>query len=356
MYQHTCSICGKVFTHPNKTFTKKIKEHIKQKHNLNFKEYIIQTFFNNVHPICHCGCGKECNFHEKNALWSKNHGFNKYFNCSHVCRTEESKYVSYKKYLEKWNNEEWVKSYYNEIFGLNVLQETAISFINGKSALELSKEVNIDVRTLKSAWIKLKLLNEEQLKEISKKRKYKGAIKRRKIFDNSEEILPKLYQIIVDNPQKYNIRSLIKFYNKLNISKIETIPEIVYNSLYETYGDVILDLLQFGNHSKEELKFLDILQFYFNKRQVKCGYKIYYGEVNKRQYYVYDFCINNKLLIEYDGEGYYHNSVKAKKQDKIKEELAINKGYKFLRLSNTDIKKPEIILQIKKIIENDTIY
>lgn len=56
MYQHTCSICGKVFTHPNKTFTKKIKEHIKQKHNLNFKEYIIQTFFNNVHPICHCGC------------------------------------------------------------------------------------------------------------------------------------------------------------------------------------------------------------------------------------------------------------------------------------------------------------
>lgn len=25
MYQHTCSICGKVFTHPNKTFTKKLK-------------------------------------------------------------------------------------------------------------------------------------------------------------------------------------------------------------------------------------------------------------------------------------------------------------------------------------------
>ena len=354
-YCHTCSICGKTFEHNNKTITRKIKNHIKNEHNLDFKDYIIQTFFNGQHPVCHCGCGKQCNFKAKDALWSDNHGFTKYFNCGHVCRTEETKFKSNEKYLKKWCYEEWVKSYYDEIYGLNVLQKSALDFVNGKSALELSKEVNIDSRTLRNAWVRLKLLTQEQVTEISQKRKSESPLKRRKIFSNADEILPVLYKIVQDNPQKFNIRTLIKFYNKHNVSKIEIDPEIIYNSLVETYGNIIIETLQFGVHSQEEMKFLEILQFYFNKKRVKCGYRIYYGNKNKREYYVYDFCIDKKLIIEYDGRGYWHQNTKTKQRDKMKELFALNKGYKILRVSDVDIKKPELIIQIKNILKNDRI-
>ena len=106
--------------------------------------------------------------------------------------------------------------------------------------------------------------------------------------------------------------------------------------------------LKFGNHSKEEIQFAEILYFYFKKKHVVCGKKIKFGS-NRRYSYTYDFCINNKLLIEYDGNGYYHPE-ETKVHDYEKENFAIKHNYNFIRLSFEDIHKIETLQKIEKLI------
>ena len=66
-------------------------------------------------------------------------------------------------------------------------------------------------------------------------------------------------------------------------------------------------------------------------------------------------CLFGQLIIEYDGEGVYHSSDEQCLKDKEKETFAVQKGYKFLRLSKQDIKDPELIVRIKNILNNDWI-
>lgn len=54
------------------------KKHLLKEHNLTYEEYIIELFFNGVHPTCKCGCGKKVNFHGNK---SKNY----FFNCVSGC-------------------------------------------------------------------------------------------------------------------------------------------------------------------------------------------------------------------------------------------------------------------------------
>lgn len=352
MYKHKCSICGKVFEHKNKTITQKIKKHIQEEHGITFKKYIVQTFFNGKEPLCKCGCGKKTNFTPKDALWNEKHGFGKYYSCGHVTRDPSYSNKETNWYVETWKNDSWVKEYYNEQFGIDVLQKSALEFINGKSARELSITYKIDVRTLRNAWVKLGLITNEDLKKMSQERQYSAALKRSKRFENKDKILPELFNILKLNPQKYNIRSLVRFYNEHNVNKITTNCDTVVQCLIDTYGSTqIYELLLFGTHSMEELKFLDILFFYFNKKIVKCGYRLQYSKNTKRNYYVYDFCIGNKILIEYDGNGYWHKSSQIIEHDKKKELFAINNGYIFLRVSKQEVKNPELILKIKQLLK-----
>jgi len=68
-----CKFCGYEF----KQWSDR-KNHILKEHNLTYKEYIIEIFFNGVHPTCKCGCGKEVNFH---GTKSKNYFFNCVIGC-----------------------------------------------------------------------------------------------------------------------------------------------------------------------------------------------------------------------------------------------------------------------------------
>lgn len=353
MYKHKCSLCGEVFESENKTITQKIKKHLGEKHNIDFQTYITKTFFNGVEPKCACGCGKPVKFNPKDALWNEQHGYNKYYNCGHVGSTRKGVLTNVK-YVENWSDKDWVTEYYKINFGIDVLQESAIKFINGSSALELSKEYNIDVRTLRGAWVKLGLITAKDMKSLSEKRKSEAALKRKKTFDNKEEVLADLYNIIKFNPQKFNIRSLIRHYNRITPSKVEVDCDIVFDALREMYGNEVVDLIQFGAHSKEELEFLDVLLFYFNKKIVRCGYCLYTGKTkSKRDCYIYDFCVGGKILIEYDGEGYWHSDEETIKKDKEKEIFAIKNGYKIIRVSLKETKNPEFILKLKKMLEND---
>ena len=353
-YSHECSICGEKFS-DNKmsNVTIKLKKHLIKEHNLSYEKYIIDTFHSGKTPTCLCGCGSELRFIPKNSLFGEGHGFTKYVHCGHVGRGK--KWQSDKVKL-KWEDKDWVLNHYETSYGIKNLQKMFVDFMSGKSALEISKENDIDVRTLKFAWVKLCFITAEELTKISKDRKrYAGAEKRRIKFENCEEICKDLYDLIKCNPQKYNIRSLIKFYNSFNAKKIETDPDIVLRNLIEIFGDGVNDYLQFGKHSKEELDLLNVLKFYFKKYKIMCGKKIYYGNVNKKQYYIYDFCIGNKIIIEYDGNGYFHKDKNIIKKDKEKELLAIKKNYVFIRLSYEESKNINFLLKLKNILENDRI-
>mgnify|MGYP001773234592 FL=1 len=74
-------------------------------------------------------------------------------------------------------------------------------------------------------------------------------------FENKLEICPKLYNILKEYPLKYNITTLVKYYNNNYEDNILTTPLVVYNTLKEFYGEEIDELLQYGFHSKEEIAF-----------------------------------------------------------------------------------------------------
>ena len=125
----------------------------------------------------------------------------------------------------------------------------------------------------------------------------------------------------------------------------------IYNRLYELYGNIIYQLLADGIHSKEEYDFYKIIKFYLPHTKIKLGYKIKYGK-NNLESYIYDICIDNKLIIEYDGDGYYHQGEKSFKRDKNKEILAINNNFIFLRISLNEALNPNTIIKIKKPIHS----
>ena len=360
--EYECKICGEKFESNTNTIygqqgaiSQKFKKHLKQIHNITLQEYIIKFYFNNQHPKCKCGCGELLKFREKNALWDPLNSFGKYINCGHVARNNKQIQNKRKEdYLSKWDNIEWIKQHYYYQYGKDNIENSAKDFLenNELTNIDIGKKYGIDIRTLKNIWNKLSLVSDEQWKDRCLYRKYNLSSKRRKKkFENKEIICRDLFDIMKNNPFKYNIRSLVNYYNDNNLLQIETDIPIILQELENIYGNEIYDYLEYNKHSKEEKKFLDIIKFFLgNKYSYKCGFRLQYGE-NKRQSYIYDICINNKYIIEYDGI-FYHNE-NNKEHDKTKENFAIKLGYKFIRISSLDFKNINIYKQIIDYIQND---
>lgn len=356
---YTCLICGEIIKvdcddekHLNSKLTKNVNNHIKNIHNITIEEYSIKYYHNNIRPKCECGCGQEIKFKPKNYLFSDRHGFQRYFSSSHV-HTMDNKTRNKLKltFQKKRTNIEYLTQYYEESYGLNNIKEALNDFLNNDYPIgKISEKYHIDKRTIKKIWLSLNLITEEKYKEQIKYYQFKYSAKcRKKYFQNDIEICDELYKICQAFPSKYNIRSLIREYNENHLNQIDVDPKIVYNRLYELYGNIIYQLLADGIHSKEEYDFYKIIKFYLPHAKIKLGYKIKYGK-NNLESYIYDICIDNKLIIEYDGDGYYHQGEKSFKRDKNKEILAINNNFIFLRISLNEALNPNTIIKIKKLL------
>lgn len=363
--EYTCLECGKKFESDKDTIEQcknsigsRCKRHIREEHNITIKDYVVKHYYNNIEPTCECGCGSPVTFNPKNCFWSDNHGFNKYCHCSHVISNQKHEpgwVYNTQAYKSKWDNKFWIEEHYDKLYGLNNIKNAATEFLTNDnySLLDLSKKYHIDKRTLKSIWFKLNLITEEQYNERIKFNQFNVSAKHRKIiFNNYIEICQKLYDILKQFPGKFTIYSLIQYFNENNLIQIEQDRYIVLDKLIEIYGEDIYELMQYGYHSKEEIDFINILKFYFGKKKIQTGKKIKYGK-KYNEFYIYDCCIDGKLLIEYDGEGYWHNDGNTKIRDKRKENVAIQYGYKILRVSYKSSKEPELIIQIKQILEYD---
>lgn len=205
--EYICKICGEKIISNSKTeygqrgaISQMFKKHLKNIHNITLEKYILQFYFNNEIPKCHCGCGNNLKFCEKNALWNPLGSFGKYINCGHVGRNNKQLRNNLKKYYKsKWENIEWIKNHYYEQYGKDTIENSAKDFLenNELTNIDINNKYGIDIRTLKNIWYKLNLVSKEQWEERCKYRKYILSSKRRKKkFENKDVICAELYDII----------------------------------------------------------------------------------------------------------------------------------------------------------------
>ena len=339
-----CEICGKDFKYQKEASCRaQLNNHIRKEHNITIEEYVVQTQYNGLHPICPCGCGKELHLQHKG--WK----FNKY--ATDVCYSNVVKSAN-KDIINKVNkatlNKFDLKEYYKQHYDIHTYEYTVKLFRTKEWPLtDISKKFSIDKRTLKKVWLALDLITVEEIENLTNYYRFQFSfITKNKFEVDSSDSYLWMYMLIKNNPGKYNIRSLLKYFNEKHDKKITSDPNNVYTNLKRLYGDEIDIYLSYGLHSNEEYQFYNVLKFYFPE----LGNKIIVGKkfTLPNKYIIYDLFLNKTLLIEYDSTGKYHDP--KNDQDKLKEEFAINNGYKFLRLTKSDIKNPQTIEIIKKSI------
>lgn len=64
--------------------------------------------------------------------------------------------------------------------------------------------------------------------------------------------------------------------------------------------------------------------------------------------FIYDICINSKLILEYQSNGQYHNTNDRKIADKEKRKIAKENNYIFREIYKKDITNPTFINTIEK--------
>lgn len=353
-----CELCGEIIVSEEKenkgaakaSCSLKMKKHLLEVHNLTVEEYILKTFYNGKYPTCACGCGTVLTFKRKDCFFRPGYGFGKYCDCSHVSRNPH-KIKDPSKFVSKYDTLEYLENHYEKIFGLDNIKNALSDFLSCTTSLdEISKKYYIDKRTLKNAWYKLNLITEEEYNKQIKITQFKVSNQRKKKhFINADEICLELYTILEAEPNVYTIHSLIKKYNDEHVQQIDVSVHNVLSTMQQKYGN-IYDKLVFGSHSKEELEFINILKYYFGKKKVITGKRLQFGNT-KKESYIYDCCIDNKLIIEYDGSGFWH-PIERKDYDITKENFAKNKGYLFMRISDKGAKNPNTIIQIKQILND----
>lgn len=82
----TCKICNKNFTSH-----KKLVDHIKDIHDINsFEQYIILSYYSNIHPVCKCGCNTKLKFKSLTCgPWFRDYTRNHFPRKTHSKETKE---------------------------------------------------------------------------------------------------------------------------------------------------------------------------------------------------------------------------------------------------------------------------
>lgn len=343
-----CAICGEHLKYDDlRVLRMRTTTHIRG-HKMSVEDYLVKydPELGGQRPKCVCGCGEDVH-------WSKNKWrWNTYTADSHVGKesSEYGKEVK-KRMLEArkytFNREEYYTSHYD----IESIKESVSDFLSKKYTFsELEEKYGLDRRTLEKIWFELNLITTEQYQEVTRFNRFSVSAKKRseKLY-MPDNVYAVLYSMLETNPQKYTISKLIDEYNKNTTDKIVKHPSVLYDQLKAIYGDAIDVYLVKGFHSSEEYDFYKILSFYFPKSVIKLGYMIRYG-TDLKKFYIYDLCIDDKIIIEYDSSGTYHSSEKTITTDSEKEKFAKEKGFEFIRLTKDDILDINLLNKIKQWI------
>jgi len=333
-FKNTCLIDNKVIESECGVAISKLSKYVKNHHNITLEEYVLNYYYDNVKPLCHCGCSNEVPFFK--GKYNKYLGNHKNtLNC-----TEEQKLML----------SENGKKRYTLDFRLNNLNKTVDeikliydNFINYNiNLVDITKKYNIDKRTIKSLWIQIGLITDKKdFENVCKKHQRIWFDKNGKQGGKQyieDDLLLSIYFFIKENKGKYTINEICNKFS-LPISSL-----VLFKRLCENFGEeLIKDNLSYGLSSKTETEFYNVLKYYFNKK-IKKGFTL------KGKFY--DFILNNKILIEYDGD-YWHNQLKNHENDKIKDTIAVDNGYIIFRVKESESKNIDILKKIFILYENN---
>jgi len=307
-------------------------KHVVNFHNISYENYITNVEYDDIKPICACGCKKETEFHKGK--------FFKYY------KDHKNHVTGYKSKIRIKNENEKILDIEKKLKTINLSIYDIKNYYNSWSSFEinfsdLEKLLCIDKRTIKSYWKNLGLItNEENFKRTIKKHQRiwvdkNGTHGGKRII--SDDILFDVYMFISKNEGKYTLKEIK---NKFGIE--ETVL-VVYKRLLEKYEKKEIDnLLKLGVSSKQEIEFFNILKFYFGNNLTR-PFKL----ENK----FYDMKLGDNILIEFDGT-YWHELPKAVENDILKTELSRKYGYTLIRIKDTESKNIDILLKIKELYEN----
>lgn len=330
-FKNVCLIDNKIIENAHGRGVVALSRYLMLNYNMTLKDYIIKYYYNNTHPVCACGCGTPLNFSKGK--------FRKYFNDhkNYVGVSQET-IEKQKEGRKKRNTLEYrLKSLNKTKEDIFLLYDKFINF--NENFTDITKNYKIDKRTLKKLWIELGLIKDKnQFENIVKKHQRLWANKndnRKQKID--EDVLLNVYFFIKNNKRKYTLNEITLKFN-LAVSSL-----VLFRRLSENFGEeLIKEYLKHGLSSNSEIEYYNVLKYFFGKK-IKKGF-VLFGKH-------YDFILNEKILIEFDGD-YWHNQLKNIENDKLKDRLAIENGYKIFRVKESESKDINILLKLQNLYEN----
>lgn len=237
-YLEKCTICDYKFKNGNDRHN-----HLVENHGINFEQYIINTVFDGIHPICKCGCGTKLTFNrtlEKGwyAEYAKNHFPRK----KHTEETKQRiKENSLKAIQEKFG--------VDNVFQLENIKEKAKSTKLEKYGDGNYNNIEKNKATKKERYGNENYRNEEKIKETSRERYGKD------------------YYMSTQKFRKDTEKTLKEKYDVDNIMQVDSVKEKLKQTNIEKYGvevasknkDVIekgMKILQENNLKKYGVKYV----------------------------------------------------------------------------------------------------
>jgi hypothetical protein len=332
-FKITCLIDDKILESDKGYCIPKLSRYLKNTHNTNLEAYVKKYYYNNKAPECACGCKEKVNFHK--GIYMKYFQDHKnYTSASLETRIKISEKNKAKNTLEYRliKNNKTKKE-------LTFMYDLFINYTNNLT--DICLKYKIDKRTLKKFWFDLFLIKDiKEFENVCRKHQKiwgnkNNTIGGKQLID--ENVLLDVYCFLTNNKHKYTLNEICSKFN------IPTSPIILFKRLSENFGEeLIKDLTRHGLSSRVEMEFYNILKYYFGKK-IKKGFTIS-GKF-------YDFILDNRILIEYDGD-YWHSLLKNIENDKIKDELAIKNNYIIFRVKDSECKDINIINKLYNLYEN----
>lgn len=332
-YSATCLVDNTVFYSQTKGEEKrKVGRYVKKKFGISYEQYILKYFHDNIVPKCDCSCGEKVSFHKGRYL--------KYFkdHKNHVKISEKTKEKIRVSSLIK--NKDLTKRLNRLGVTFEQIKESYEDYVSfKKSRDQIIDDLFIDFRTLQKYWNEFKFIKDKEVfRRTTKKHQLYWVNKNGKQggskFSKTEDEMLEIFLYLQKNKSKTTIKELVNLFD-VKIGAYAFYKRLVKQFEKEEIDDYLLS----GNSSKQEVEYMNILKFFFGK-DVKTQFRL-----EKK---IYDFIINGVLLVEYDGE-YWHSLEKNIINDRIKDKIAIDAGYKIFRVKESRAKDIEMLYKIQKL-------
>ncbi|MCK9154583.1 MAG: hypothetical protein M0P12_00565 [Paludibacteraceae bacterium] len=329
MKEIKCLVCNKVIKGEKEQYVlRDFYKHLRVSHRMKRGDYFILYELDGKTPLCHCGCSTPVTTKKGWNIWHKYYG-------DHKNRMPPSQETIDKLKMSAAQRKSDLL-YYKDV-DKNLLKASFDDFKNSRMNLSsLSEKYDYDKRTLRDMWIAFGFCTTQEYKRIgAKNNSILGTKAKREKIEKEKSFYREVYDFIHSNPYLFTMREVNR---KFGFKYTDT--TMLKNLMFLFGEENVVPFLKCGYASKEEDFFFKILRFYLGGANVKQGFRL----ENK----LYDGLIYGKILIEYDGEGFFHSSKEEQENDRTKDQIAEDRGYVLIRFSLKMMKDISFIKELEK--------